>query len=421
MSLLSLPHSLKGAFKTQRVVSPLHRSIAAAEIRKAVCAGKVSAAEVASACRSGDAGVARLMLHHHVLTTDVAIDPALIGGDCTPEKRVAATAMSWARSLVAAGRLRDEDCATLPRKNVLAGLIELCIRSSMPAACAHNRSADESGAVAFVSHTYLEALRGGAGLTRDAEPRILVEQIHHPLFNLPDWLKGDDLRAVLSVVHAIAQAEPFGLLVAPAGVPWALNGWYTELFEDGRNSSRRGEDGVWELAPDFAELLNEELGIDVSDPDCAADMGLHLDYLASVSQLESWRIGGTQMQAWRRGAVGTPVGDAVARLLGILKAVLALKIDPATVEVEFEGDPVGVMVALPGLQRLTYFSAEDYGMNDVPVMSIKPVSPRQNPSAFWALHEAVVMVVNLITETGHVIEGIQQEHQFAAQELCRAA
>lgn len=421
MSLLSLPQSPKGGFKAQRTVSPLHRAIAAGEIRRAVSAGKVSAAEVANACRAGDAGVARLMLNHHVLTTDVALDPALVGRDCTPGKDVAATAMSWARSLVAAGLLRDEDCATLPRKDVLAGLVELCIKSSTPSACSSQPSTEEAGAVAFVSHTYLEALRGGAGLTQDTEPRILVEQIHHPVFNLPDWLEGDDLHAVLSVVHAIAQAEPFGLLVAPAGVPWAINGWYTELFEDGRISSRRGEDGVWELAPDFAELLNEELGIDVSDPDCAADMGLHLDYLASVSQLESWRIGGTQMQAWRRGAVGTPVGDAVARLLGILKAVLALKIDPATVEVEFEGDRVGVMVALPGLQRLTYFSAEDYGMNDVPVMSIQPASTHRNPSAFWALHEAAVMVVNLITEAGHVIEGIQQEHQSAAQELRRAA
>lgn len=421
MSLLSLPKCPKGVFKTQRTVSPLHRAIAAGEIRRAVVAGKVSAADVANACRDGDAGVARLMLNHHVLTTDVALDPASVGRDCAPTKEVAATAMAWARSLEAAGRLRDEDCAALSRRNVLAGLIELCIKSSTPSACAHSRSADAGGEVAFVSHTYLEALRGGAGLTRDAEPRILIEQIHHPVFNLPDWLKGDNLLAVLSVVHAIVKAEPLGLLVGPAGVPWALNGWYTELFEDGRTASRRGENGVWELAPDFVELLNEELGIDVSDPDVAADMGLHLDYLASVSQLETWRLGGTQMQAWRRGAVGTPVGEAVARLLRILKAVQALKIDPATVEVELEGDPVGVMVALPGLHRLTYLSAEDYGMNEVPVMSIQPTSTERNPSAFWALHEAVVMLVNLITEAGHVIEGIQQEHHSAAQELRRAA
>lgn len=426
MSLISLPRIHKQAFGHIRSVPPALRARAAAEIRLALQAGKLTEADVAAACRAGDAGIARLMLGNHALTGEITgtLDASAAGSSITPA--TASHIILWARSLVAAGRLSDAQIAELPPHCDIRQLLPLLITSTLDASCCQSsRHVNENCLpVLDVSHSYLDALISPHDLEAMGAPTITITQINSPFFDLPESLSPEDCTAVLSALSAICSADPFGLISGPQDTIHACNGWIAEILEDGLIRSSREPDGTWRLSPDLLETLHEEIGIDISEPESVAEIGSHIEYLHQTRHLSKtiWPPNSTAMRSWRNRNADTPVGQAVTHLLAIHRDLKSIRVDRSVIDIEYEGDSVGVMVCPPSLHQLSYFDTNSYGMNESPQMTLNLLESQQNPSSFWQLHQSAVMVANLITEAGHVIQSIPaQATQSEASEPRLAA
>ena len=419
-SLLSLPSIPNNALSAPASVSPALRMRVGSELRRAVGLGRLQAAQVAKACREGDASVAALMASHHALTTHIGIRDNALMTQWQPDGKSAKGLFAWARSLQRAGRITDEEVSALPRKNPITELAALCATATVPRPSSVDASLPPSpekdpATILWVGHSFLESLdpSNSYRTTEDDTPYIIVETCNNPFHFIPRWVQGDDLQALLSALDALMRADTLGLFAPPSQVPWMVDGWMTETMQDFAHRAT-WENGRPVITDTMLGEMEEEFSLGFEEVEEGRELvANHVAYMHKLSTFKAWAPGGKQMKNWLRKHANTPVALVVARVIKIASLVEHHMPDRRDLECDGDGDATGVFVVLPSETEIPYLdhSIECYGQSDVPSLRIRPVGKLQNPSGFWATHDAVVMAVNLISDAANAIESLAKVNQ----------
>jgi len=425
-ALLSLPRIPRGAAAAGQSIPPAVRLRAGRELARAIELGVVDRQEVATACRSGDAAIAALMTARHALTSPVAISHDATKAEWMPDAAASKATLAWARSLHTAGRLTDAQIKAMPRDNPVADLTRLCLTATTATKLhtTHPAPSTQDPYVMFwVGHTFLDGLSEYPHRSTESDgPEIVVDLIDSPLVMVPKWLQGDDRQALLSAIHALARSDDIGLLCHHQHAPWVLDGWLSERIEDVAAGCEQDADGRPIVTQSVLDELDEEFGFGFEDCESATTViGDHIAYLRSLSQFTPWPTSGTKMKAWRKQRAGSPVALVVERLIAIARQVKAITPDRNSFQIWSEGDATAVIVLAEPDAELPYLDMgmDRFGQSEMPSVRIAPLhEQQQNPSAFWALHDAVVMVASLITDAANAIASL---HDAQADALRCAA
>lgn len=420
-SLLSLPRISRPGLAIARSVPALLRARAGGEIRAAMTRGTLSRAALTAALAEGDAGLAALMYDHHGLGAGVQLSSSAVPQGQTLQWIAADSVMAWARSLRAAGRLDNARLATIPRDGALDRLLDVCVRASLPArdACAELPALVGMTAAArrfyAVTHSFANRVAEQCVEHRDPnEATVYLELLELPWIELPP-LRGDDATALRSAVHAIGDADHIGLWVNPEHVLYALDGWFCEGLLDAASQSRKRADGSPVFTMKSCEALIEQCGLEELDQASLTQLEAHYRHLRQLEATPHWKPNSQPMRAWLKARAGGPLHSVVVRLLAIAQQLQTIDVRRLASDLEFEGDPMGVMVAEPMPDDLPHFLAglEHYGESDIPSMWAVRRDARQNPTAFWALHDAVSMAVTLTTDAALTISAYGSLHSKA--------
>ena len=420
-ALLSLPRIRRGAMKTARAVPPSVRARAGRELRHALRLGRISPAQLDEALRAGDAGIAALMAEHHVVRGTIRCEDTGLAPRWTPNDRTRDTLVAWARSLRAAKRLDDAALAAIPRHTAFEQLLRLCAEASVvDSASVLQRLPGlpyqgDGDAVFAVGTTYAERLFDsgyGSHEPDDAPVRIMVEIVGPNIASMPEFADADDRYAVFAAMERIRAADPFGLWAGPQDALWILDHWACELMTDVRNQAAKRANGEPDLRIDDLRQLEEELGIDTSDPESAMQSAYaHLAYLDRIEGAARWHKQPLRLTRWRARRKGSTVASLVDYLLAVADAIRLAAPKRGSFEQDGEGEPAAaILVEQPPRDALWAMqNVEHYGMSETPLLFISPSGAKQNPASFWSLHDSVVMVATLVTAAHDAVLSYTEE------------
>lgn len=398
-ALQSLPRITREAATTLPTVPAAWRGRAATRLSQAVRQRHITPSMLARALEEGDPGIARLMMQKARLPAL----PLITGKSIQlhrrkPERGELITLSALLRSLQEKGLVEAEDLthpdahaaakyACIKGLNRIEGQVRERLAGITPSGQLH--------APFNLTFTDLES-----GYPREATTVIELNLSLNltPMVEIPTYPDSADMIAVNSALAAVNRASKMSLFVPPKNVLEALNGYYYEQILDVAIHSTWSRDKKELVLKPFArELLEEEMGIDINDPDHIESVADAIRYLQRKPPV-TWKPNSASMQSWLKKQAGTPQHTLVQTLLQCARELDKLPKINNAIHMEPEGEICAVLVLPPEgeVPWMLTQCMEHYGESGEPV-AIGIFCPAHLTGELCKLYERVLLEVSLVT------------------------
>lgn len=377
------------------------RALAFRRLADARARGTVSDAELVQAAKSGDEGVASLLMAKSALPMRPAL--SRVNQDPLHKPSIGENlkgAVELLEALRRHGDVDEGDLRASKAKNPLITLAEVIAKGLDRRR--RRLTADIPRATkgqAFIPFTVVPVrLASMIGTVGDVAPgTCIIELVGHPAINLP-IAEADEALAIEQALGKLAQAVPFlgSFISGPSHAQFHIGGYYYETMCDMAASYARNKRDLKQLVLEYADQLESEFGHDLSDPYVQQSI---LDSIANIEALGStsyWKPQSRKLGNWLR-HTASPLREPIQHLRDLAQHARKRKLSLEGFYFGSEEYGQSPTVLMLDMARSNYFSSLDhYGMDGFDNLLLGCVGDETADAELRAFDRAV-MEVSYIT------------------------